>query len=216
MLLYVFDLFGVAVFAASGALAGIAAGLGLLGVLVLASITAVGGGTLRDVLLGRHPIFWIRDSVPLYTIIAATAATVAWVHYLPVPMDALLVADASPTDAGKSVDAFAQKPFEGEAFDRMRADPELARAGRRLLYGAVTVGAMIVIVSAWSLLSGWGVVRRVQPKAVTSEQVAVTATPVHPGQHLPPMLSRPLDFEESVKARRLEMAKAAEDSPGEE
>ncbi|MGE5863969.1 MAG: trimeric intracellular cation channel family protein [Rhizobacter sp.] len=94
MLLYLFDLFGVAVFAASGALAGIAAGLDLLGVLVLASITAVGGGTLRDVLLGRHPIFWIRDPVPLYTIIAATAATLAWVHYLPVPVDALLFADA--------------------------------------------------------------------------------------------------------------------------
>ena len=81
-------------FAASGALAGIAARLDLLGVLVLASITAVGGGTLRDVLLGRHPIFWIKDSGPIYTIIAATAVTLAWVHFLPVPTDALLIADA--------------------------------------------------------------------------------------------------------------------------
>ncbi len=94
MLLYALDLFGVAVFAASGALAGIAARLDLLGIVVLASITAVGGGTMRDVLLGRHPIFWIRDSGPIYTILAAIAATLVWVHFLPIPLHALLIADA--------------------------------------------------------------------------------------------------------------------------
>ncbi len=93
-LLYALDLIGVAVFAASGALAGIAAQLDLLGILVLASITAVGGGTLRDVLLGAHPIFWIQDPGPLYTVIAATAATLVWVHFLPIPLHALLSADA--------------------------------------------------------------------------------------------------------------------------
>ena len=94
MLLYALDLFGVAVFAASGALAGIGAQLDLLGIVVLASITAVGGGTLRDVLLGRYPIFWIKDSGPIYTILAAVTATLVWVHFLPIPMDALLIADA--------------------------------------------------------------------------------------------------------------------------
>jgi uncharacterized membrane protein YeiH len=94
MLLYALDLFGVAVFAASGALAGIAAQLDLLGVLVLAAITAVGGGTLRDVLLGGRPVFWIKDSGPIYTIIAVTIATLIWVHFLPIPTKALLIADA--------------------------------------------------------------------------------------------------------------------------
>ncbi|WOB08262.1 trimeric intracellular cation channel family protein [Piscinibacter gummiphilus] len=94
MLLYVLDLFGVAVFAASGALAGIASRLDLLGIIVLASITAIGGGTLRDVLLNRHPIFWMHDSGPIWTILAATAATLLWVQVLPVPTDALLIADA--------------------------------------------------------------------------------------------------------------------------
>lgn len=93
-LLYGLDLFGVAVFAASGALAGLSAGLDLLGVLVLASITAIGGGTLRDLLLNRHPIFWIKDSWPLLTIMAATALTLVWVQFLSVPADALLIADA--------------------------------------------------------------------------------------------------------------------------
>lgn len=94
MLLYILDLLGVAVFATSGALAGMFAGLDLFGVLVLASITAVGGGTIRDVLLGHYPVFWIKDSGPLLTILGATALTVGWVQYLPVPRSALAVADA--------------------------------------------------------------------------------------------------------------------------
>jgi len=57
MLLYFLDLAGVAVFAVSGALAAGRLQLDLLGVLVLASLTAIGGGTLRDLLMNRHPVF---------------------------------------------------------------------------------------------------------------------------------------------------------------
>lgn len=88
------DLAGVAVFAASGALAAIAAHLDLLGVVVLASITAIGGGTLRDLLLNRHPVFWIQDTRPLLVILLATAATLVWTRFLPVPAQGLLLADA--------------------------------------------------------------------------------------------------------------------------
>jgi hypothetical protein len=94
MLLYILDLIGVAVFAASGALAGMAANLDLLGVLVLAAITAVGGGTLRDVFLNRYPIFWIKDVLPLYTILGATVLTLTRARFFPIPTDTLLVADA--------------------------------------------------------------------------------------------------------------------------
>ncbi len=94
MLLRLLDLFGVGVFAISGALAGIAAQLDLLGILVLASVTAIGGGTIRDLLLGRHPIFWIEDPWPVFSIVAATTLTLVWVQLLPVPTNALLVADA--------------------------------------------------------------------------------------------------------------------------
>lgn len=65
MLLYVFDLMGVAVFAVSARSPGCRRGLDLLGVLVIAAITAIGGGTLRDLLLDRHPIFWRVDSTYL-------------------------------------------------------------------------------------------------------------------------------------------------------
>jgi uncharacterized membrane protein YeiH len=57
MLLYALDLIGVAVFSISGALAAGRKRLALLGVIVLGLVTAVGGGTIRDLLLDRHPIF---------------------------------------------------------------------------------------------------------------------------------------------------------------
>ena len=55
MLLYALDLIGVAVFSMSGALAAGRKRLDLLGVIVLGLVTAVGGGTIRDVLLAQQP-----------------------------------------------------------------------------------------------------------------------------------------------------------------
>jgi len=93
LLLYAFDLAGVAVFAASGVLASRGRDLDVFGVLVVATITAIGGGTIRDVLLDRNPIFWIAD--PWYAIIIVTAAllTLAYLQLRP-PGRAFLVADA--------------------------------------------------------------------------------------------------------------------------
>ena len=51
---YIFDLAGVFVFAISGSLAAGKKGLDLLGVIVIAVVTAIGGGTLRDILLDHH------------------------------------------------------------------------------------------------------------------------------------------------------------------
>ncbi|HEY0778624.1 MAG TPA: trimeric intracellular cation channel family protein [Gemmatirosa sp.] len=94
MLLSSLDLLGTAVFAVSGALAAGRKGLDLLGVLVLALVTAVGGGTIRDVLLGRHPIFWLADPRYLAAILVAALGTVAWTRRFRPPAAALLVADA--------------------------------------------------------------------------------------------------------------------------
>ena len=94
MIPYVLDLFGVAVAAVSGALAAGRMGLDLLGVVVIAALTAVGGGTTRDVLLNRHPIFWIADPRYLVVICVAAASTVVWTRLRPVPANALLIADA--------------------------------------------------------------------------------------------------------------------------
>jgi uncharacterized membrane protein YeiH len=94
MLLYVADLLGVAVFSVSGALAAGRARLDLLGVLVIAAITAIGGGTVRDLLLNRHPIFWIRDPTYLLVVGAAALLTVGYAHLYTVPRNTLLLADA--------------------------------------------------------------------------------------------------------------------------
>jgi len=91
---YLLDLLGVAVFAISGALAGAHRGLDLFGIAVLAAVTAIGGGTLRDVLLNRHPVFWLSDPKYLYVILAAVAVTLLGQSYLPNLQTALLVADA--------------------------------------------------------------------------------------------------------------------------
>jgi uncharacterized membrane protein YeiH len=85
---------GVAVFAASGALAAGRRALDPIGVLVLAIVTATGGGTLRDVLMNRHPIFWIADPSFITVSVVAAAATWLWVRRFPPPDKALQYADA--------------------------------------------------------------------------------------------------------------------------
>jgi uncharacterized membrane protein YeiH len=93
-LTHTLDLIGVAVFAISGALAAGRKHLDLLGVIVLGLVTAVGGGTIRDVLLDRHPIFWLADPAYLIVIVAAALFTIAYVRWRPPPAGTLLYADA--------------------------------------------------------------------------------------------------------------------------
>lgn len=90
------DLVGVFVFAVSGALMAGRKSMDLFGVLVIAIITALGGGTLRDLLLDRHPVSWIRDDLYLLVASLGAFATVAWVRLTrPIPETGLLVADAA-------------------------------------------------------------------------------------------------------------------------
>lgn len=94
MLTHLLDLVGVAVFAVSGALAAGRKRLDLFGVIVLGLVTAVGGGTIRDVLLDRHPIFWLRDPTYVLVIVLVSLLTVAYVRWRPPPAASLLYADA--------------------------------------------------------------------------------------------------------------------------
>ena len=90
---YALELLGVAVFAVSGVLAAGRKGLDLLGVAIIAIVTAIGGGTLRDLLLNR-PTFWIADSTYLWVILGATLVTIGYVRFWIATRRALLVADA--------------------------------------------------------------------------------------------------------------------------
>jgi uncharacterized membrane protein YeiH len=77
------------------ALAAGGAGRDLLGIIVLATLTAIGDGTPRDILFNRHPIFWIADAIFPILIVAIALATVFWVRFSPVPAHALPIADAN-------------------------------------------------------------------------------------------------------------------------
>ena len=72
MLLHILFLIGIAVEAMSAALVAGRRQMDWLGVCVIAVVTALGGGTLRDVLLGRHPLSWIEH--PSYLVIVLVAA----------------------------------------------------------------------------------------------------------------------------------------------
>ncbi|MBB4065879.1 trimeric intracellular cation channel family protein [Gellertiella hungarica] len=66
-LLEFLDYSGVAVFAATGALAASRKELDLIGFLFLAAVTGIGGGTLRDLILGQAPVFWVMR--PTYVVV---------------------------------------------------------------------------------------------------------------------------------------------------
>jgi uncharacterized membrane protein YeiH len=86
VLLVVFDLTGTLVFALEGALRAIRSELDFLGVLVLAFVTAVGGGIIRDLLIGATPPAAIRDWRYFgIAILGATAVTFfyQWVQAIP-------------------------------------------------------------------------------------------------------------------------------------
>ena len=86
ILLVVFDLTGTLVFALEGALRAIRSELDFLGVLVLAFVTAVGGGIIRDLLIGATPPAAIRDWRYFgVAILGATAVTFfyQWVQAIP-------------------------------------------------------------------------------------------------------------------------------------
>jgi uncharacterized membrane protein YeiH len=93
-LFYWFDIFGVVVFAITGSLAAGNKNLDLFGGLVLALVTALGGGTLRDVILGNYPIFWVADLSYIYVVSATALLMFVIARYKKIPVRTLLVADA--------------------------------------------------------------------------------------------------------------------------
>lgn len=63
------EIAGTTAFAVSGSLAAMNKKLDPFGVFIIALVTSVGGGTLRDVLIGRTPVGWMRDPTYLYCVI---------------------------------------------------------------------------------------------------------------------------------------------------
>ena len=69
--IYALDLIGTMVFAVSGVLTAIHNKFDIVGSLIIGLVTAVGGGTLRDILIGETPVGWMKDANYLWVILIA-------------------------------------------------------------------------------------------------------------------------------------------------
>lgn len=79
---FTIDYAGTIVFAISGALAGMKQQFDLFGVFILGLATAIGGGTLRDLLLGSTPVSWMQDTIYVYLVLGGVLFTYLFRPYL--------------------------------------------------------------------------------------------------------------------------------------
>ena len=76
MFFQIIDILGTIAFAISGVLVALNKKMDPFGVLIIAFVTAVGGGTLRDVMIGIEPVSWIKNMTYVYVIVGATVFAV--------------------------------------------------------------------------------------------------------------------------------------------
>ena len=166
-MLYVVQLVGVAVFAASGALAAGRKRMDVMGALVIAAVTAVGGGTLRDLLLDR-PVFWIADPAYLVVIVAAACATMLYARRFRPPRHSLVLADAlglgvftilgaqvSQASGAGGVVAVLMGAITGVAGGAIRdvlsaEIPMVMRKGEKLYASAAIAGTALFLALEWA------------------------------------------------------------------
>tara|TARA_R110002012_G_scaffold319389_2_gene539745 strand:+ start:129836 stop:130435 length:600 start_codon:yes stop_codon:yes gene_type:complete len=73
---YVIDILGTIAFVISGVLVALSKRMDPFGILIIATVTAVGGGTLRDVLIGETPVSWMLNLNYIYVILVTTVLTI--------------------------------------------------------------------------------------------------------------------------------------------
>lgn len=74
--LYIIDVLGTFSFAVSGAFFAMEKKLDPFGVLIISFVTAIGGGTLRDVIIGNLPVGWLQNETAIITIFAAYTGSI--------------------------------------------------------------------------------------------------------------------------------------------
>ena len=89
------DWFGIAIFAVTGALVASRKRMDIFGFIMLGAATGIGGGSLRDLMLGQLPVFWVKDQVALMICIVVSAATFFLAHIPESRYRALLWLDAA-------------------------------------------------------------------------------------------------------------------------
>lgn len=120
-------LIGTAVFAVSGALMGLRREMDIVGVSFVATVTGVGGGTIRDLLLGATPVAWVREPTDIVLCVACAFAVSLFNRQLTGSRaEALVYADAAGLalfcvlGADKAL-AFGAHPFVAVLFGAMSA-----------------------------------------------------------------------------------------------
>jgi uncharacterized membrane protein YeiH len=91
---YLLEHFGVAIAAITGVLAARGKHVDLFGVIVLALVTAFGGGTIRDCTIGDFPVFWVKDPNYVFTAVGTAGLLFFVARSHPIPTNLLQVADA--------------------------------------------------------------------------------------------------------------------------
>ncbi|WP_299118003.1 trimeric intracellular cation channel family protein [uncultured Winogradskyella sp.] len=82
MFIQTIDILGTVAFAISGVLVAMNKKMDPFGVFIIAFVTAVGGGTLRDILIGATPVFWMQDMTFILVISLASVFAVVFRNYI--------------------------------------------------------------------------------------------------------------------------------------
>lgn len=90
---YTIDILGTIAFAISGVLVAFSKRMDPFGILIIAFVTAVGGGTLRDILIGETPVTWMKNMTYVYVILASTIFAVLFRRKLDYLRTSLLLFD---------------------------------------------------------------------------------------------------------------------------
>lgn len=82
-LIYLFDMIGIVTCSISGTILAKHKKFDVFGCLLVSIVTAIGGGTVRDVILNRHPLFWMVDMS--YLTVITISSLVMQIFFIPIP-----------------------------------------------------------------------------------------------------------------------------------
>lgn len=193
---------GIAVFAATGALSASRKQMDMIGFLFLAIVTAVGGGTFRDIVLGDLPVFWVVN--PVYVIVCAGVAVLLFftAHLLEsryiwlLWLDAIGLSAYCVVGAQKGLEA-SQSPtvaivtgvltaaFGGILRDMLTGEPSV------LLRPEIYVTAALVGAGAYTLLAHIGVAHPIAAALAFATALLVRGGALRRGWTLPGYRQRP-------------------------
>lgn len=196
------DLFGTVVFAMAGVLAAAERRLDLFGVIVVGTVTAIGGGTLRDLILGRLPVFWVQDNLYIWITVTTSVVVFALARKIRFPHQALQVADAIGlsvfTIIGANVALNLGHPpliavvtgvmtgvFGGIVRDVLTAVKPMIFE-KEIYATAVMAGAFVYVNLNWFLPSSWETFNTLVSMAVV---LGLRLAAIRWGLHLPVFLS---------------------------